>query len=124
MTTLISPLPGARARITSEKGKVFMIFPRTQPQPEPKTYFSKFIDSDSPPQQQDVVSNRKTTVVPRPEPLRQSFRASTNAFSRDPNPNGILEFNYGESCNTYKVFFCIWCYHMHIFCEAKQFCVC
>ena len=92
-----SPLPGARAKITSEKGKVFMIFLRTQPQPEPNIYiYFKYIVSDSPPQQQDVILNRKTTVAPRPEPLRQSFRTSKNAFSRDTNPNGILEFNYGE----------------------------
>ena len=50
-----------------------MIFPRSKPQSEPKTYFEKFIVSDSPPPQQDMVSNRKTTEVPRPEPLRQSF---------------------------------------------------
>ena len=54
-----------------------MIFPRSKPQSEPKTYFEKFIVSDSPSPHQDVVSstvsNRKTTEVPRPEPLRQSF---------------------------------------------------
>ena len=72
-----------------------MIFLCTQPQPEPK--FIKFMVSDSPPQQQDVILNRKNTVGSRPEPLRQSLRTSKNAFSRDPNPNGILEFNYGES---------------------------
>jgi hypothetical protein len=63
-----SPLPETRARIISEK--------------------------DSPPQHQDVILNRKNTVGSRPEPLRQSLRTSKNAFSRDPNPNGILEFNY------------------------------
>ena len=93
---------------------MFNIFQRSQPQPEPLTYFENFIVSDSPPPQQDVVSNRKTTVVSRPEPLRQSFRASANAFSRDANPNRILEFNYGESSNTNKVVVCIWCDHMHI----------
>ena len=91
-----------------------MIFPRSKPQSEPKTYFEKFIVSDSPSPHQDVVSNRKTTEVPRPEPLRQSFRASANAFSRDANPNRILEFNYGELSNTNKVVVCIWCDHMHI----------
>ena len=85
-----------------------MIFPRTQPQPEPK--FLKFMVSDSPPQHQDVILNRKNTVGSRPEPLRQSLRTSKNAFSRDPNPNGILEFNYGESVSIYlNVFNAITC---------------
>ena len=76
-----------------------MISPRTQPQPEPKNI--KFIVSDSPPQQDDIL-NRKSAIVPRPEHLRQSSRVSTNVFSRDPNPNGILEFNYGELYNLYS----------------------
>ena len=66
--------------------------------------------SDSPPQHQDVILNRKNTVGSRPEPLRQSLRTSKNAFSRDPNPNGILEFNYGESVSIYlNVFNAITC---------------
>ena len=85
-----------------------MIFPRTQPKPEPK--FFKIYGSDSPPQQQDVILKRQNTVGSRPEPLRQSLRASRNAFSRDPNPNGILEFNYGESFFIYlNVFNAITC---------------
>ena len=55
-----------------------------------------FLRSDSEPQQ-EIETNRRSTVFTRPEPLRQSVRRSQNGFSRDPNPNGILEFNYGES---------------------------
>ena len=95
MTIFYSPLPGTRARIISEKGKSVYDFSKKQPQSEPKLL--KFMIPDSPPQQQDVILKRQNTVGSRPEPLRQSLRTSKNAFSRDPNPNGILEFNYGES---------------------------
>jgi len=74
-----SPLPGTRPRTISNRS-----------------------DQDSEPQQ-EIAANRKAPAVTRHEPLRQSFRKSQNGFSRDPNPNGILEFNYDAPRESVRV---------------------